>query len=256
MILLLGGTTQTAALAERLAACGYRVLVSRATDIPLAIGQHANIESRTGPLDDDGLTALLRDRGIRVVVDATHPYATAIRQRARRVAESLGIPYVTFVRPTSIDAAARGVEFAADHATAARLAFAHGKPVLLTTGSRHLSSYVDEARRTATPLVVRVLDHADSLAACHEAGLADDQIVVGRGPFSVEENRRLIQRFAIGVLVTKDGGQSGGTLEKLAAARAEECRVVVVGRPEPAGEGHFESVDAVVDAVRRMQMGS
>lgn len=43
MILLLGGTADTAILATMLAEAGYDVLVSTATGIPLATGDHPRI---------------------------------------------------------------------------------------------------------------------------------------------------------------------------------------------------------------------
>ncbi len=231
-ILLLGGTSETGLLALGLAQAGYEVLVSKATEVPLAIPAHVNVEVRSGRLDDDGLAGLIRQRGLRALVDATHPYAVEMHGRARRVAQALGIVYLSFSRPASIDPGAAGVEFAADHEEAAQAAFAHGQAVLLTTGSRHLAPYVAAARRTGLPLMVRVLDHPDSLAACRQAGLADNQILAGRGPFSLAENCRQIKAHGIGVLVTKDSGNAGGTEAKLAAARSEGCRVIVIGRPK------------------------
>lgn len=249
MILLLGGTSDTAPLALALATRGYRVLVSRATDARLPIGEHPRIEGRSGPLDDEGLAGLIRQRGIQAIVDATHPYAVTIRARAARIARSMSLPHFTFVRPATADASDPNVQFVSDHALAAQAAFAHGRPVLLTTGSRNLTPYVEASRRSGLTLIVRVLDHAASLAACHAAGLPDDRILAGRGPFSVETNRQQIRAFRIGVLVTKDGGQAGGTAEKLEAARIEGCRVIVVERPKIAGKEVFTSIDAIVEAV-------
>ena len=237
MILLLGGVGGTAQIATAIAAQGYRVLVSKATSVPLDVGQHANIEGRCGPLDETGLLDLLAERKVRAIVDATHPYATTIRALASRVANQVGVPYLTFVRPAAIDASEPGVEFAADHAAAARAAFVYGRPVLLTTGTRNLSPYAAESQRTGVTLVVRVLENPESREACRQAGIADDRIIAGRGPFSVEDNRRHIRLFGVGVLVTKDSGQQGGTLEKLQAAREENCRVVVVQRPELGSRG-------------------
>ena len=114
MILLLGGTADTAPLARRLAEAGHRVVVSTATEIPLDVGSHALIERRCGPLDDVGLAELIRQQGVRTLVDATHPYAAAIRERARRIAAETGIRYATLVRPAAITADEPGVEFAAD----------------------------------------------------------------------------------------------------------------------------------------------
>lgn len=249
MILLLGGTSDAAPIADRLARCGHRVLVSRATDTPLAVGAHPRIESRCGPLDDSSLTELIGRRGIRAIVDATHPYAAAIRARASRVARAMGIPCVSFVRPPVIAATEPGAEFARDHAAAAAMAFAHGRPVLLTTGSNHLAPYVEQSQRRALPLIVRVLGNPQSLSACRAAGIPESCVLTGRGPFSVEENRRQIHAHGIGVLVTKDSGHAGGTLEKLEAARREGCTVVVVQRPEIAGLNVFSDVGALVEAI-------
>jgi precorrin-6A/cobalt-precorrin-6A reductase len=251
MILLLGGTSDTAPIATALAERGYRVLVSKATSIPLAIGDDPRVESRAGPLDEAALAQLIRQRAIRAIVDATHPYAVTIRERAYRVAQTMGIPHLTFVRPPSIAADTSGVDFAADHGEAAGLAFAHRRPVLLTIGSRHLEPYVCEAARTGGSMVARVLDDAASRAACRAVGLSDACVLVGRGVYSLAANRRQIRALGIGILVTKDSGQAGGTLEKLAAARAEDCRVVVLARPAPLGTP-LGSIDALVDALTRV----
>ncbi len=90
--------------------------------------------------------------------------------------------------------------------------------------------------------------------ACRLSGVAEEWIVTGRGPFSVEENRRQIRAFDIGTLVTKDSGPAGGVPEKLAAARAEGCRVVVVRRPadDPAA---FSEIEALILAVRAVVAG-
>ena len=255
MILLLGGTSHTAALALGLARSGYHVLVSRATDVPLEVGDHPHIETRCGALDDQELAELVRQWRVRAIVDATHPYAEEIHARARRVAAGLGLPYLPFIRLASIVPGAPQVTFADDHVAAAQLAFADGRPVLLTTGSRHLAPYVTESRRTGVPLVARVLDHPTSLAACREAGLPADRIVSDRGPFSVAENRRQIRLFGIGVLVTKDSGEAGGSIEKLDAARAEGCRVIVVQRPATTDTESYTSVDALVAALDRLRLG-
>jgi precorrin-6A/cobalt-precorrin-6A reductase len=237
MILLLGGTSDGREIAMGLAHCGCRVLVSRATAAPLSIGLHPLIDGRFGALDDAGLESLIRSRGIRLLVDAAHPYAAEIHERARRMAAATGTAYLSFVRPPVVAAGEPGVEFAADHAAAAACAFAHGRPVLLTTGSKHLAPYVAEADRTGLRLVVRVLDYSPSVRACRAAGLAEDSILLGCGPYSVATNRRHIRDFAIGCLVMKDSGLAGGTHDKLEAARREDCRIVVVRRPDLSGTG-------------------
>ncbi len=90
MILLIGGTSETAPLASGLAAAGYEVLVSMATDVPLAIEEHPRIRRRTGRLDEEGLVALAKEKGIRAIVDAAHPYAAAAHSRRTERGEAPG----------------------------------------------------------------------------------------------------------------------------------------------------------------------
>ena len=249
MILLLGGTAETALLATMLAEAGYGVLVSTATDTVLDTGSHPRIEKRTGPLDECGLTEFIGRRGIRAVVDATHPYAEAARLNAGKAAESSRIPYFTYIRPGTIPAN-KNVLIARDHTEAATLAFSLGRSVFLTTGSRYLSPYAVAARQTGVNLVVRVLDTPESLQACRTAGITEKNIIMGRGPFSLEQNTEIIEKFGIGVVVTKDSGAPGGVDAKLEAARREGCVLVVVSRPAAPYKDAFYDMGNLLDALR------
>jgi precorrin-6A/cobalt-precorrin-6A reductase len=249
MILLLGGTSETWPLASRLAGEGYRVLVSQATDVPLEPPPHPGIECRFGPLDEQALAELVEQAQIRAIVDAAHPYASAIHTAAQRVAAAKGIRYLRYIRPVVIETDAPGVQFAPDHESAAIAAFRYGQPVLLTTGSRNLAPYAQQASRTGVPLIARILDHPSSHAACRRVGILPERTIAGRGPFTVETNRRHIRRFGIGVVVTKDSGTAGGTEEKLEAAQAEGCQVIVVARPPLAPVPTFSDLDDLVVAL-------
>jgi precorrin-6A/cobalt-precorrin-6A reductase len=247
VILLIGGTAESAPLALALAKSGYSVLVSTATDVPLEIGAHFRVRRRIGPLDEAGMAAVVRAESIRFIVDATHPYAVRASHTAQAVAARLNIPCVALSRPAAL-VGNGDLLHAPDHETAARIAFDFGGPVLLTIGSRHLDSYARLSRERNLVLVARVLDHPDSLTACRAAGLSENVIIAGRGPFTVVENRELIRRFCIGVLVTKDSGQAGGVDAKVQAAKAENCRVVVVDRPAAAGATH--AATSIADVLR------
>ncbi|MBI3580790.1 MAG: precorrin-6A reductase [Nitrospinae bacterium] len=231
MILLLGGTSETREIALSLAGTGETVLVSTATDNELDVGVHENITRRVGRLDAEGMAELIRVKGVRLVVDATHPFAAEVQETARRAAETTGVRHIRFQRPAS-DHAADGVVYAEDHESAARAAFSYGGTVLLTTGSRTLLPYVKESARTGVPVIVRVLPHPESLEACRKAGIPDSSVITGRGPFSVGENFDVITNRGVAVLVTKDSGREGGVPEKIIAAKRASCRVVVIRRPD------------------------
>jgi precorrin-6A/cobalt-precorrin-6A reductase len=252
MILLLGGTSELSAIATALAEAGFAVLVSTATDEPLEMAPHPNIERRSGRLDASAMLALVAAKGIRAIVDATHPYATAAHATAAQAARQAGIPCIRFAREGGI-APGEGVHFTADHEQAAVLAFSFGKPVLLTTGANHLAPYARVATRSGLPLVARVLPRAESIEACHQAGIADDNIIAARGPFTVEQNLQQIRRYGIGVLVTKDSGPAGGVEAKLEAARQEHCKVIVVARPAPPAEHGATTVGQLLQSIKRCE---
>lgn len=252
MILLIGGTSETAPIASGLAEAGYEVLVSTATDSRLDVGRHPRISRRTGRLDGEGMAALGKETGVRAIVDAAHPYAAAVHEAAESAAKRLGIPCLTFRRQDAPPPEGP-VLFAATHAEAAEMGFAEGRPVLLTTGSQNLGPYAEAARHTGILLAVRVLDAPESLAACRAAAIPEERIIAGRGPFSLEENLAAIRRFEIGVIVTKESGRAGGFEAKITAARQENCKVIVLSRPERAAIGlTYDDPATLISALRNL----
>jgi precorrin-6A/cobalt-precorrin-6A reductase len=229
VILLLGGTSETAASATALLTAGQHVLVSTATTVPLELPEGA--ARRAGRLDEEAMSRLIWDVPVHAIVDATHPYAQEAHVVALRASARTGIPCIRWVRPNIRISERAGILIARDHTEAARLACAAGPTVLLTVGSQHLATYVAEAAAKGRRLVARVLPAPASLDACRQAGLTEADVIAARGPFSVEENRAALRQFRVGVLVTKDSGAAGGVAEKITAARLEQCRVVLIQRP-------------------------
>jgi precorrin-6A/cobalt-precorrin-6A reductase len=77
------------------------------------------------------------------------------------------------------------------------------------------------------------------------------ELLLDRGPFALEDERRLLREHAIDVVVTKDSG-GDATRAKLDAARQLGVPVVIVRRPPaPVGSGvtTTASVGAAVAAV-------
>jgi len=250
LVLLLGGTSETAPIALQLVTADYRVLVSTATDAELEVGDHPAIRRRCGRLNAQQMAELIDQQAITAVVDATHPYATEVHQVARQVAKSSKRPYLRYQRQGLLDQH-QGWVAVSDHTQAAQRACAEGKPILLTTGSRHLAPYVNEATRCNIALFARVLDHPESIAACDAANLDHQSRIFGRGPFSLEQNRALIRQHQIGVVVTKDSGNAGGVLEKLTAAQLENCLLIVVQRPQEDNSQQFNDITALISALNQ-----
>jgi precorrin-6A/cobalt-precorrin-6A reductase len=224
-VLILGGTAEARALAAALTQAGVSVLSSlagRVSEPALPAGQ-VRIGGFGGAA---GLAAFLRSNPVRMVVDATHPFAATISANAARSCREVGVPLLRLARPGWADHPLAGQwQWAADYPAARELA-ARGRRVFLTSGRGSLPQF---RSLRAEFVLVRLVEPPDG-------PLPDGwSVLLSRGPYTVDGEQELLRANRIDVLVTKDSG-GAMTAAKLVAAHYLGVRVVVVRRP-PAGAG-------------------
>ncbi len=221
---MLGGTAEARDLARRLEASGARFVSSLAGRVArprLPVG-----EVRIGGFGGiDGLRSHLRERGVRAVVDATHPFAATVTGHAAEACAAEDVPLLRLERPGWAGHPASGTwHWVSDHDEAARTAAGLGAAPFLTVGRQSLGRFTGPlAERVA---VVRVVDDPG-------VALPDTWTVVrSRGPYDVESERELMTSHGVDVVVTKDSGGTH-TVAKLDVAAGLGLPVVVVRRPCP-----------------------
>ena len=239
-LLILGGTGEAAALARStITRFGDGLTVTTAlagrTRHPGPLPGHVRIGGFGGAA---GLAAYLVDQEIDRLIDATHPFAARIARAARLAAERTGVARLVLRRPAwrrhPLD---RWIEVDSIEA-AALLVGRVGRRAWLTVGAGAVAPF---AQAAGVRFVVRLIDPPrDPLP------LGLHEIVLGRGPFSVIEERRLLQRYAIDVLVCKASG-GAATEAKLIAARELGLPVIMVRRPPAEPGRHVESIEAALD---------
>lgn len=177
----------------------------------------------------EGLRNWLTDNAIELIVDATHPFAATMTAHAARASAQLGRPMVRLNRPGwTADPGDHWLRVP-DLAAAARVSADTGERILLTIGRQGVGAFAGYARPW---YLVRAIDPPEvALPPRHE-------ILLARGPFTVEAESALLARHRIEVLVTKDSG-GAATAAKLVAARDAGIPVVMVDRP-PAPPGLVE----------------
>ena len=94
-----------------------------------------------------------------------------------------------------------------------------------------MEEFLRQDRHRQAEWFVRCAPTSESLRELEKAGVPLSQIFAQQGPFSVEENHRLLERWKIEVLVTKDSGKAGGYFEKHQAATALGIPLIVLQRP-------------------------
>ena len=242
-LIVFGGTTEGRLLSGELARLGAAVTVCVATGYGREEqGEQPGVEVRAGRLDLEQMCAVLA--GADLCVDATHPYAVAVTKSVRRACAAAGIPCRRLLRGRSADTDALVVNSAEE--AAGLLAGREGN-ILLATGVKELPAFAGISPNRLYP---RVLPAGASIAACEGAGIPHRNIIAMQGPFSQELNEALIRQFHIAYLVTKDGGGAGGFPEKVRAAKNTGIELVLIRRPEEAGESFEEILTACEELMR------
>ena len=207
------------------AACVERNIVviaslSGATRNPDDLG----VETRVGGFGGaDGFSDYIRQAGITWVVDATHPFATEMTTTAAGVCAKLKIPYIALQRPAWV--ASEGDNWhAVDTVSELSALIPTGSTVFLGTGRKTLSEY---AMLAGCRLLCRVIDKPVGTFP-HENGA----FLVGRPPFSVEEEIATLKEHGVDWVVVKNSGGSGG-FSKLVAARKLGLPVAMLKRQMP-----------------------
>ena len=235
-ILVLAGTAEAAELARHLAvaAPGAEVVVSFAGLSPSRpeLPGRVRVGGFGGPA---GLAAYLRAEAIGAVVDATHPFAARMRWHAAEACAAAGVTRVRLERPPWVPTPGDRWEEVANVEAAAG-ALGPARRVFLTIGRRELAPF---AALTGSWYLVR------SITPPSPMPLASAEVLLARGPFTVDGERELLRSRAIDAVVTKNSGGPAAQA-KLAACRELGIRVVVVRRPPSPAGPHVGTVEAAL----------
>jgi precorrin-6A/cobalt-precorrin-6A reductase len=222
-ILILGGTGEASALAGLLAGDPrFSPMLSlagvtaspRLPDIPWRSGGFGGVA---------GLTRYIQVQNIQAVIVATHPFAVQMRANAAAAGRATQIPLLFIERPAW--QAQQGDDWR-EFANMAQAATALGdtpRRVLLTIGRKDLTPF---AAAPWHDYLIRSVD-----APPPETLPPRAKIITARGPFTLEEDQRLLAEHRIEVIVTKNSGGTA-TESKLHAARALGLLVIMVARPQ------------------------
>jgi precorrin-6A/cobalt-precorrin-6A reductase len=244
-LLLLGGTAEARELAAALEARGVKAITSLAGRVnnPRLPAGDVRIGGFGGP---DALAAWIGEHGIEAVIDATHPFAERISASAAQAAASAGVDLLRLERPGWTERPGDRWHWVDDLDQAAALVPELGKRVLLTTGRQGLAAFAGTADAW---FLIRCVDPPDPPLPPHS------EVLLDRGPYTLEGELHLIDEHTIDVVATKDSG-GAHTVAKLDAARQRELPVVLVRRPARPDVPTVATVDeAVAWATARVYAG-
>lgn len=222
-LLILGGSAEAFALANALAhRPGLEMITSFAgrTKTRRPVPGKTRIGGFGGPA---GLAAYLEREAIDAVVDATHPFASRIKANAETAAQQTGTALLHILRPPWQPGKGDDWLIAADMREAARMAPEAGQ-TFLTVGRTELAPF---AARENGEFLARIIDPPED-----GTKLGRIKLLQARGPFRLEDERKLFAEHAITCLVTKNSGGTAAN-DKLTVARERGIPVIMVARPAP-----------------------
>jgi len=229
MILVLGGTTEGRAVAKVLDEAGNAWYYSTKSDLQEISLVHGI--RLTGGMDPLAMAAFCREKEIRLIVDAAHPFATLLHQTVEEISFALEIPVIRYERkfPPRDEA----LIWCKDYTEAIdRLNEHQIERLLALTGVNTIAPLRPFWEKHACWF--RILDREESRNIVKEQGFPPDKILYyqtekenGAG----EEEKKLIRQLHPEAILTKESGYTGYFETKAEAARQMNIPLFVVQRP-------------------------
>ena len=241
-VLLLGGTGEAKQIAQHLINQRVEVIYSIAG---LVRTPNLDCEIRAGGFsgnDVDSVTGLVRyiaANDVSLLINATHPYAVNMSSNAQRAARRADIPCWRYLRPEwRIDRQADLYHF---------------------YSAEELFSLLEKRKRPFFTIGQGILEYRKSrskdqhwiirsaLAAEETNGIT---LIESVGPFSYEEDLRLMKEHRVDALVTKNSG-GRAVAGKLQAAIEMGIPIYLMARPKGLSQVSrvFDHVDAICNAI-------
>jgi precorrin-6A/cobalt-precorrin-6A reductase len=234
--LILGGTGDANQLAQAFVREKIDAIYSYAgrTQIPLG---HA-LPTRIGGFGGvEGLADFIRHERITHVVDVTHPFAAEMSRHAIEACAATGVPLIALERtPWNRATGDNWIEVADINAAVAALP---EKPahVFLAIGRQHIAPF---AAKPQHAYALRFVDAPDGALP-----LPDAEVIVSRGPFTLEGDRELMRSRGIELLVARNSGGAGARA-KIDAARELGLPVIMIARPALPERPRVERIEDVL----------
>ena len=200
-----------------------------------------------GRMDRYQMEEFIRNQGIHLVIDATHPHARLVSEEIQEACGRTGVRLERCLRAEGEQNKARDwVEVDSIQEAVSFLSSVSGV-IFATTGSKELEvlcQIPDYQKR----VYARVLPTSNVLKKCEKLGITGSHLIAMQGPFSTEMNTLFLRQTKAEWLLTKDSGRAGGFQEKVEAARENGTRVVAIRRPEEDGISLEEAMEVLKKA--------
>lgn len=235
-VLLLGGTTEASQIGRELAAAGIAGVYSYAGRTATPVVQP--LPTRVGGFGGvDGLADYLRREQITHVIDATHPFAAQMSRNAIDACSKAKTALIAYERAPWMAQAGDNWRHVGDIEAAVVALPVDPARVFLAIGKRFLSPFAVKPQHF---YLLRFVNASEAALPLRGA-----EVVLGRGPFTLEGDLALLKSRGITHVVSKNSGGDAAKA-KLDAARTLGLPVIMIDRPHLPERRTAQSVDEIL----------
>jgi cobalt-precorrin-5B (C1)-methyltransferase len=223
MILIFGGTTEgrkAVAVCEEAGKPFYYSTKNNNQVIETVNGIHI-----TGGMDANRMLSFCREKDIRLIVDAAHPFAEALHQNIAIASRQLKLPVVRYERNYSqrdkdlvwFDSYDEAIDYLEKNKV---------NNLLALTGVNTVSKLKPYWQKHNCRF--RILDRDESRDIIKKENFPIDNVLYYR---TEEDETALFEKLSPEAILTKESGDTGGFNEKVEAAKQLKIPILIVKRP-------------------------
>lgn len=226
MILILGGTTEGRLAVNTLDESDSPFYYSTRGD-EQEVSLHHGIRLQGG-MDAGAMEQFCRQKGIRLLVDAAHPFAEELHRNVATVGQRLQVPVIRLERIYPPRTACP-VIWCADYDEAVKkIQQSHPASLLLLTGVQSIARLAALWKDENIRCHCRILDRDSSRLLADRQGFPRERLCYYH---EGEDERIVMEQLHPKAIVLKESGLSGGFKEKVEVATSLGIQVFAIQRP-------------------------
>lgn len=226
MILILGGTTEGRLAVNTLDESGSPFYYSTRGD-EQEVSLHHGIRLQGG-MDAEAMELFCRQKEIRLLVDAAHPFAEELHRNVATVGQRLQVPVIRLERIYPPRTACP-VIWCADYDEAVKkIQQSHPASLLLLTGVQSIARLAALWKDENIRCHCRILDRDSSRLLADRQGFPRERLCYYH---EGEDERIVMEQLHPEAIILKESGLSGGFKEKVEVATSLGIQVFAIQRP-------------------------
>ena len=244
MIWVMAGTSDSKKIINKLSKYNLNPFITIATSLgKKSFKDFKNVFDQKMSFVD--MIGFIKDKNIKMIIDATHPFAYEASLNAMKAANKEKIKYLRYERKQL--KTNNKIIYDDYNKVADELKKSRGN-ILLTIGVKNLNFFSQLKKER---LYVKILPVKYSFNECEKNKLLEDNIIGLKGIISLQLLRSIINEYKIEHLVMKDSGEEGGAGIKLKACKKEGVKPYIIKREILEYPEIFQNIDKLINKVRR-----